>query len=197
MIANRFASIPSFKNIRIFKRLSFVKQCTGKQQKSILRVMVPVFAPLLEEAGEPVAIQFIRAMTDFMLLAHYRSHDDVTIRYIDLALFRMNQYKEVFRRYRATKHKKDAVEDDVNDFFDLGDVDGKHPTNGHFDFIKWHSMTHYTDQIELFGNAVDLSTEPFEYDHHETWKKPIKQTNRRNWQAQVWAQDRRRFRRNG
>ncbi|THZ51318.1 hypothetical protein D6C86_10541 [Aureobasidium pullulans] len=102
----KFASMPGYPKLRVFKRLSSITQWTGAEYKSILRQILPVFVPILEEIGTKEAsdaIKFIRATVDFIMLAMYRSHDDETLRYFDLALFRMNEYKEVFRRYRNLK----------------------------------------------------------------------------------------------
>ena len=78
--------------------------------------MLPVLVPMLEAVDAVEAIRFIRAMVDFILLAMYKSYDDDTLRYITLALFQMNHYKEVFRKYRVSKRieKKNAEEEAVD-----------------------------------------------------------------------------------
>lgn len=55
----------------------------------------------IKEASD--AIKFIRAIVNFIMLTIYHSYDDETLCYFNLALFRMNEYKEVFRRYRNLK----------------------------------------------------------------------------------------------
>ena len=172
MVANiidkRFAVVPSYAGMRIFKQLSSVKQWTGKEAKSILRQMVPVFTPLLADVGAMDAIRFIRAMVDFMLLAMYKSHDDETLRYMTLALHRMNSYKEIFRDYRRTKRDLDMS------------------SEGDFNFPKFHAMTHYVDMIRLMGNAADIETGHFEHKHVDYVKNPFKRTNKKNgWEDQV------------
>ncbi|KAF2715839.1 hypothetical protein K431DRAFT_289888, partial [Polychaeton citri CBS 116435] len=173
IIDKRFASIPAYSNLRIFKHLSAVKQWTGKEQKSILRQILPVFTPLLEEVGAYDAIRFVRAMVDFIILAMYKSHDDDTLRFMTLALFRMNQYKEAFRPYRVLRR---------------GGGDG------HFNFPKFHAMVHYTDMIRLLGNAADLETGHFEHKHVEFVKNPFKLTNKKTgWEGQIMEHHRRKL----
>lgn len=110
IVDRRFASIPPYPTLRVFSHMSSVTEWTGAEQKSILRQILPVFVPLLEEIGTEdakEAIRFLRATVDFITLAMYESHDTETLRYFDLALCRMNQHKEVFRKYRNPKAEED------------------------------------------------------------------------------------------
>ena len=168
IVDRRFASIPKFATIRVFQHLSKVSQWTGAEQKYILRQILPVFVPLLEEVGTPeanAAIQFIRATVDFITLAMYQSHDDNTLRYFELALYRMNQHKEVFRKYRNPKAKDDEQ---------------------HFNFPKWHSLTHYVQMIRLYGCAPNWDTSHPEHKHHTYVKEGFRRTNKKNdWEDQL------------
>ncbi|KAK5108882.1 hypothetical protein LTR85_003945 [Meristemomyces frigidus] len=170
IIDRRFAVVPVYSSMRVFKQLSAVTQWTGKELKSILRQFMPVYTPLLEEANAPDAIRFVRAAVDFILMAMYKSHDDDTLRYMTLALYRMNQYKEIFRPYRLAKNSAEGDE-------------------GHFNFPKFHSMLHYTDFIKWLGNAPDLETGHFEHMHVRYLKSLIGQTNKRKgpngWEDQL------------
>ena len=86
--------------------------------------MLLVYAPLLEEVGAQDAVRFLCAVVDFSILAIYKSYNNNTLRFITLALFRINQYKEAFRPYCALK---DSAKED-----------------GHFNFLKFYAITHYT-----------------------------------------------------
>ncbi|THX70243.1 Piwi-domain-containing protein [Aureobasidium pullulans] len=153
IVDRRFASIPKFATIRVFQHLSKI---------------LPVFVPLLEEVGTPeanAAIQFIRATVDFITLAMYQSHDDNTLRYFELALYRMNQRKEVFQKYRNPKAKDDEQ---------------------HFDFPKWHSLTHYVQMIHLYGCAPNWDTNHPEHKHHTYANEGFRRTNKKNdWEDQL------------
>nr|POE61026.1 hypothetical protein CFP56_64735 [Quercus suber] len=109
----------------------------------------------------------------------YRSHDDDTLRYMSLALYRMNQYKEVFRPYRPLNPK--------------GDTDGE-DIQGHFNFPKVHAMVHYTEMIKLLGPAPDLETGHFEHKHVIYVKSPYKLTNKKlGWEDQIMEHNRRKM----
>ncbi|THX68147.1 hypothetical protein D6D04_10664 [Aureobasidium pullulans] len=168
IVDRRFASIPPYPTLRVFSHMSSVTQWRGAEQKSILRQILPVFVPLLEDIGTEdakEAIRFLRATVDFITLAMYESHDTETLRYFDLALYRMNQHKEVFRKYRNPK----AEEDDR-----------------HFNFPKWHALTHYVDMIKLYGCAPNWDTSHPEHKHHTYVKEGFRRTNRReNWEDQL------------
>lgn len=168
IIDRRFASMLPFATIRVLQQLSKVSQWTGAEQKYILRQMLPVFVPLLEEMDTPEAteaIKFIRATVDFVTLAMYESHDDDTLRYFELALHRMNKSKEVFRNYRKTKAKDNE---------------------GHFNFPKWHSLTHYVQMIRLYGYAPNWDTSHPEHKHHTYVKEGFRRTNKKNdWEDQL------------
>jgi len=169
VIDHAFAAVPSYSKVRVFKHLSSRTQWTGREQKSMLRQVLLVFTPILHEIVEPDAIRFLRAVVDFILLALYKSYDDNTLQYMTLALFRMNQFKEVFRRFCLKKVLANKCED-----------------VGHFNFPKWHAMVHYVDMIKLFSNAPDLETGHFEHGHVKWVKRAFKLTNKKaGWEDQV------------
>ena len=130
---------------------------------------------MLEAVDAYEAIRFIRTIVDFILLAMYKSYNDDTLRYIELALFRMNHHKEVFRKYRLTKTalKKNAEKTADKDSSVL-------PMEGAFNFPKFHAMIHYMEMIRCFGNAVDLETGHFEHKHCQYIKCPFKRTNKKD-----------------
>lgn len=169
VIDQRFASVLAYAKIRRFEHLSSRTQWTGREQKSILRQVMPVFTPILQDIGAIDAIRFLRAVVDFILLAMYESHDDDTLRYLQLALFRMNQCKEVFRKFRPSK----AASADCEEV-------------GHFNFPKWHSIVHYVDLIKRFGNAPDHDSGHFERGHITWVKRGYKASNGKvGWEDQV------------
>ena len=154
---HRFRRVPAFTDLHVFKHYSKVKQWTGKEQKSIVRVLLGVVTPLLQEAQAPYAIQCIRAVVDFTLLAMYYVHDDNTQRYMEQALYRLEKYMNIFRDFRPK------------------DDDGE----GHFNFAKIHALSHYTWSIRMYGTAKGVDTSYFERSHIHTMKEPYKRTNKR------------------
>ncbi|RVD87868.1 uncharacterized protein DFL_002072 [Arthrobotrys flagrans] len=57
--------------------------------------------------------------------------------------------------------------------------------NGHFNFIKMHLMTHFTDSIKKFGQLNAWSTEVREASHVEQLKEGWAQSNHRDTYAQI------------
>jgi len=90
IIDARFDTMTSFPSLRHFSSFSTVKQWTRKEQKSLLRQMLPVFTPLLLEIHKLDVVKFLRAVVDFIIIASYKTYNDNTLTYLALALFRMN-----------------------------------------------------------------------------------------------------------
>ncbi|KAF8424429.1 hypothetical protein BGX38DRAFT_1074294, partial [Terfezia claveryi] len=78
-----------------------------------------------------IAIRYVRALTDYCLMAQYRSHTPQTIEY-------MNQYLREF-------HEQQAVHEILQ--------------QGTFNFPKLHLLSHYGSQIVDFGTLPQYSTE--------------------------------------
>jgi len=135
-----------------------VKQWTGVEQKAIVRILIPVITPLLLRARAPTAIQCARAVVDFVLLAQYYTHDDDTLVYMEHALYRLDKYVNIFREYRPLD--KDTEE-------------------GHFNFSKYHAMSHYPRLIKRYGSAVGVDTSHSEHCHSFLVKQAYKRTNKR------------------
>lgn len=106
-LERRFQMVTAFVGLKHFSHFSEVKQWTGNEQKSILHQMVPVIAPLLTPI-DPHAMLCVRAFMDFVMLAHYRSHDEETLGYMEHALKRIDLLKEVFRTCREGKKRKNG-----------------------------------------------------------------------------------------
>ncbi|KAF8414727.1 hypothetical protein BGX38DRAFT_1073592, partial [Terfezia claveryi] len=104
------------------------------------------------KADSKRAIRCVRYITDFCLLAQYRSHtaDD---------------------RLSATKRTKIATEERQERQQVIQDVLCK----ADFNFPKLHLLSHYTTQIKDFGTLPQYSTEVTEALH-----KPLKDAYRRS-----------------
>ncbi|KAI9750296.1 MAG: hypothetical protein M4579_006529 [Chaenotheca gracillima] len=155
---DRFRKIPRFTGLKRFNNFSQVKQWTGVEQKAIVFQLIPVVAPLLV-ARAPAALHFARALVDFVLLAQYRTHDEETMRYMSHALYRIDQLKGVFRDYRpADRETKE----------------------GHFNFPKFHAITHYMEFIREFGATDGFDTSHSEAAHKYLVKTFYGRTNKRD-----------------
>jgi hypothetical protein len=121
-----------------------VKQWTDVEQKTIIRQLIPVIVLLLS-TKEPGVMHCARAIVDFILLAQYKTHDDKTLRYLEQALYKIDRTKIAFQRLRPV----DKITEE-----------------GHFNFPKFHVMSHYTTCIKEYGAADNFNTE-----HSECWPK--------------------------
>jgi hypothetical protein len=146
---DRFCQVPEIAGLRLFPHFSNVSQWTGNEQKALIRQIVPVVAPFLEAP----AMQFTRAVVDFVLLAQYHSHDDNTLQYMENALLRMNLLKFAFEDFLSTNQ---------------------------YNYPKWHAMTHWTDSIRKFGSADGFDSAHFEAAHIYCYKVFYDLTNKRS-----------------
>lgn len=69
LIDKRYAQMTIYLGLRCFRQFLKLKQQIGKDQKNMLKVMVPVYTPLLVKYGLFDAIQCIRVVVDFYTLA--------------------------------------------------------------------------------------------------------------------------------
>jgi hypothetical protein len=167
----RFRCVPPFTGLKRFSHFSEVKQWTGVEQKAIIRQLIPVIAPLLT-TKEPGAMHCARAIVDFILLAQYKTHDDETLRYLEQALYRIDKTKVAFQKLRPI----DKITEE-----------------GHFNFPKFHIMTHYTTCIREYGAADNFDTEHSEAGHKYHVKAFYGRTNkRRGYEDQICLHNTRR-----
>jgi hypothetical protein len=168
----RFRRVPPFTGLRRFHHFSHVKQWTGVEQKAILRQIIPVLAPLLT-VKEPAAMHCARAFVDFILMAQYKTHDIETLRYMEQALYRIDKMKVAFRAVRPLDKSTDE---------------------GHFNFPKFHIMTHYTSFIQDFGAADNFDTEHSEAGHKYHVKDFYGRTNKQHgYEGQICLHNTRRI----
>jgi hypothetical protein len=82
-------------------------------------------------------LDFSRALIDFVLMTQYRLYDENTLRYLDHALYRMNFFKDKFRYLRSQN---------------------KNTEKNHFNFFKFHVMSHYSNYIRKYEIADEYNT---------------------------------------
>ncbi len=132
----RFRKISFFIDLKIFQKFSEIKQWTRKEQKIIVRQIVSIIILLMIEKWFH-AMNFTRIMINFILITQYRFHDDSTLKYLDQTLFRLNAYKKIFRSTRSIEHEIEK---------------------NHFNFFKFHAITHYVDFIRKYEIANEYDT---------------------------------------
>jgi hypothetical protein len=114
-----------------------------------------VITPFLLDTA-PEALEYTRALIDFIILAQYRSHDENTLGYMEQALLRIDNTKEAFAKYRPTDANNDA----------------------HWNYPKFHSLSHYVSFIRKFGAPNGYDTEHMEPGHKFLVKDFYTRTNK-------------------
>lgn len=99
-----------------------------------------------------------QALKDFILITQYRSHDDGILRYLNHALYRINSFKEVFRQTLSIEQK---IEE------------------SHFNFPKFHVLSHYASFIRKYEAANEYDTSHDEIKHKYLIKKFYDESNKR------------------
>ncbi len=109
----------------------------------IVHQIVSVIASLLAHDAS-AAVHFIWAVVNFVMLTQYTSHDEDTLQYLLHVLFQINKLKNVFQHLCP-----------VN----------LNISEGHFNILKLHVMTHYAQHIRQYDSADNVDTEHSEAAH--------------------------------
>ena len=194
-----------------------VTQWTGKEMRNLGRCILGAFAATVRRTADNCklsaaqttdankAIRAVRYLTDFHLLAQYRSHTPETIGYMQTYLAKFHESKNVFLKYRAGKVQSQKVKVATSEFLSANRREmsaakeaGKSKTQldkllkdcrleldllksdileegSHWNFPKMHMLSHYAEQIPRYGQLIQYSTEV-----SEAYHKPLKDAYRRS-----------------
>jgi hypothetical protein len=117
-------------------------------------------------------LKFFRVLIDFVLMIQYRFHDENTLFYLDHVLSRINTFKNEFRHLRSLN---------------------KNIENDHFNFFKFHVMSHYSEFIRKYETTDEYDTSHDEIKHKYKFKKYYKRINKRDFfqEQLLWHNKRR------
>ncbi|KAI0823820.1 hypothetical protein BC628DRAFT_1420570 [Trametes gibbosa] len=128
-VDSRFKAMLKHSDLRHFKNgISLVSQWTGTEFKNMEKVFLGVVAGAADER----VVRAVRAVLDFIYLAHFEAHTDQSLNALHQAWRDYHHYKSVF------------IELEIRE---------------HFNFPKGHSMEHYEPSIRSSGTADGYSTE--------------------------------------
>ncbi|KAI8989225.1 hypothetical protein BD414DRAFT_415618 [Trametes punicea] len=128
-IDRRFKAMLKHSDLRHFKNgISLVSQWTGTEYKNMEKVFLGVVAGAADER----VTRAVRAVLDFIYLAHFETHTDDSLKSLHETWRDFHTYKTVF------------VDLEIRE---------------HFNFPKGHSMEHYELSIRSLGTADGYSTE--------------------------------------
>ncbi len=167
---HRFQLVSEYSNLKMFKHYSTVKQWSDNKQKNIARQIIFVIASMFT-AYQPAAMHCARAIIDFIVIARYASHDTEFLKYLDHALYCIDKLKGVFKDSRPKVSHRKTVDDSDDDSVDL--------KKRHFNFPKFHVISHYKELIELYGSVEGFDTGHFKATHKYLVKCFYQLTNKR------------------
>jgi len=178
-----------------------VTQWQLKEIRNLERCRLRVLAvALLQQDRQQVlpfkhALDCVRALVDFNMMAQYQSHTPETIAYMKEYLDRFHRMKDIFLQFQVSKRtqakvdkerkelqhqhapsnkrvvpskRPQSLEDDQDEENDLR-MDMIHMAS-HFNIVKMPLLCHYCDHIRQFGNIPIYSTEFGELTHKEQIK---------------------------
>ena len=198
------------------KQYQQITMWNGTEMRGVNHVILACFTAALRQAGATpklsaaahrdikIAIRCVRAITNFCLIAQYRSNTSQTIGYIDEYLRQFHQFRHIVGEFQAGKaDREDAakaaqeVEEDqarqatIHQYFQLTSTQGgkrsaedrekRHQAvhnrlqQATFNFPKLHLLSHYGSQVVDFWTLPQYSTEITEALH-----KPLKDAYRRS-----------------
>jgi len=145
----------------------------------------------------------VRALVDFSTSAQYRSHMSDTIAYMEHYLDQFHRMKVIFKEFRVTKctlakvdeqrreirhqrthmsqpvapSKRRRIPDDIREEEHERHMGLIHHES-HFNFIKIHLLSHFSDHIRQVGNIPMYSTEFGELAYKEQIKDGWRRSNK-------------------
>jgi hypothetical protein len=138
-------------------------QIAGPVRKNMAKVLLGCIVGSKMDKDNPKGVLACKAILDFISLAQYGSHDDVTLGYMDAALkaWEKNRHFFIEARVRAD-----------------------------FDIPKFHSLLHYLQCVRDFGTTDNYNTEMFERLHIDFAKKGWRASNKKDAVPQMvkWLQ---------
>ncbi len=128
----------------------------------VTQLIVAATPLLIHDA--PKAIQFARVILDFIILSQYVSYDDETLRYMEHALYRLENIKITFEHHQP--------------------IDSKlcQPT---FNYPKFHVISHFIQCIRDYSSAVNYDTAYSKAAHKYLRKAFYNRTNKKEYDSQI------------
>ena len=143
-------ALPPAYGLRHFKNgISALSQISGSERKNMAKILLGCLIGIMPKE----AIKAVTALLDFIYIAQYEAHDDITLGYLDDALKRFFQHREYFIKINVREH---------------------------FHIPKFHALLHYVESITLFGTTDNYNTEMFERLHIDFAKNGFRASNKRD-----------------
>ena len=154
----RFQLVSAYVDFKHFNHFNEIKQWIENEQKFILHLFVAVMISLFISFASHVML-CVRIFMNFVMLTHYRIHNDLILNYMKHALYRIQKFKNVFRENR--KSKKDKKD--------------------YFNFLKFHILTHWVDHIKFYESFTDYNIATEEAMHKKIKSQYVWTNKRENY----------------
>ena len=210
-------TLPSYPGFFVHKKAyREVTQWQGKEMRNLGLCLLGVLAVALRQPDSTQVIPFkraldcVRALVDFNMMAQYRSHTEETMAYMEDYLGRFHQMKDIFLKFRVSKHTQAKIDEERKELRHeraqinqrvapstrrrVSDEDREEENDrrkdlihseSHFNFIKMHLLIHFGDHICQFGNIPMYSMEYAELAHKEQIKDPWRRSNKHDMARQI------------
>jgi len=156
------------------------------------------------------ALDCVRALVDFNMMAQFSSHTPETIAYMEEYLDQFHRMKDILLEFRVSKRTRAKVDNQrkelrhqraqsnmrvapslrrrrVEDHRDEENelrMDMIH-TESHFNFVKMHLLSHFSEHIHQFGNIPMYSTKFGELAHKKHIKNGWRHSNKNDVELQI------------
>ena len=124
-----------------------------------------VTATLLLIHNTPEAIQYTRAILNFIILAQYVLHDNKTLHYMEYALYRLNKIKIAFEHHRPIDSKLCWLT---------------------FNYPKFHAISHFVHYIWDYGNMVNYNIAHSKAVYKYLLKAFYNRIKKKEYDLQIW-----------
>lgn len=146
----RIRALPLAHGLRHFKNgISKLSQVSGSERKNMAKILLGC----IQDIMAPEGVKAVKALLDFVFLAQYSTHDNITLSYLQDALRDFHAHKAVFINLGVRKD---------------------------FNIPKLHVLIHYAECIQLFGTTDNYNTEMFERLHIDFAKHGWRASNQRD-----------------
>ena len=150
VLDRRIQALPFGYGLCHFKTgISTLSQILGTERKNMAKILLGCIHNIMAPSG----VKAIKSLLDFIYLAQYSTHDQITLGYLEDALQEFHEHKEYFIQV--------GCRDNLN-------------------FPKLHSLLCYAKSIQFFRMMDNYNTEMFERLHIDFAKHGWRATNQKD-----------------
>jgi len=155
VLDRRIQALPFGYGLCHFKTgISTLSQISGTEHKNMAKILLGCIHNIMAPSG----VKAVKSLLDFIYLAQYSTHDQITLGYLEDTLQEFHKHKEYFIQV--------GCRDNLN-------------------FPKLQSLLHYAELIQFFGITDNYNTEMFKRLHIDFAKHGWRATNQKDEFPQI------------